>query len=73
MQVGEPNLKLCPHGWEAKCFKARIIAMAPKLPGFAKFSSYKLIGMVDPPAVVSEEQMKYMMKFLFKQKEVKIP
>lgn len=46
--AGQDNLKLCVDNMMEHCFKARIVAMANKVPGTYRYSRYYPIGFMSP-------------------------
>jgi hypothetical protein len=73
IEVGDENVNLCFEFASAlktnvktveysKCYRARIIATVAKLPGYFEFSGFQSIAYTDPDAIITEDQMKYMIK-----------
>jgi hypothetical protein len=52
IEVGDDNLKLCLDN-SGHCFKARVVVLASKFPGFGKFTKYGYINHIHPPIVVT--------------------
>ena len=70
IQVGEPHLKLCLKGL---CFKARAVALVDTFPGVPNFSRYYYISYAQPNAVISEDQMRYLMFKIFQKPVRAVP
>lgn len=49
---------------ENTCFRARIVVLANKFPGYEKFSSYSAIIATTPYALVSKDQYAHMLEEL---------
>lgn len=54
VEVGKPNLKLCINK-NNQCYKARVIAMAKKFPGFQNFASFYPINFLGPEGIVCKD------------------
>ena len=63
LEVGEDNLQLCVKG-TGHCFRARIVAMCAKFPGFGTYSRYGYVNALSPGLIVTIEQMKFMIEDL---------
>ena len=73
IEVGDDDVDLC-YAYHStvktnvaavevsKCYRARILATAAILPGYADFSSFQSIAYANPNAVITEEQMKYLIE-----------
>ena len=46
------------------CFRARIVILANKFPGFPRFSSFSMIQISKPHAIVTQSQYRYMLEEL---------
>jgi len=53
IDVGQDSLKLCQIGTN-DCFKARVVLLADKFPGFEIFSSFLSIVYIKPTAILSQ-------------------
>ena len=67
VNVGEDNLKLCVM--DSKCHKVRIIAMANKFPGFGGFSRFYPYAFMQPQAILTVDQMKWLLEDIMESKK----
>lgn len=59
IQVGRPHLRLCLG--KGRCFRARAVGLVDTFPGVPNFSRYYYISFAQPNAVITEDQMRYLM------------
>ena len=60
--VGDPNLMLCTR-WTDQCFRTRVVMTTKKFPGFGS-SSYRYISYAQPSVLITEDQLKFLIKEL---------
>lgn len=68
--IGKANQKLCfDRNGIPYCYRARIVAMARKFPAFVSFSRYYPFSFTSPDAIITTDQMKWLIKDLILQEK----
>ena len=62
VEIGQPNLRLCNKNQLKQCYRARVVALAGKFPGFNTFSSFKPVSFFEPDGVVCMNDMQFLIR-----------